>query len=62
MKPFRTPSLKKSFAARTKGQLTRKVKKAINPYYGKKGNGVLNPKQALYNKAYHKFTKNLFKK
>ena len=54
---FRTPSLKKSLRARTTGKLKRKVKKAINPFYGKKGIGYIkNPKRAIRNKIYHKTT------
>lgn len=33
---FRKPNLKKRIRARTTGKLKRKVKKAINPLYGKK--------------------------
>lgn len=62
---LRKPSLKKSIKARTTGQLKRKVKRSINPLYGKKGMGwVRNPKRALYNKVYNKTTfgwKDLFK-
>lgn len=62
---FRKPSLKKSFKARTSGKAKRKVKKAVNPLYGKKGIGIIsNPKKAVYNKVYNKTTKsiwNLFK-
>ena len=62
---MRKPSLKKSIKARTTGQLKRKVKRSINPYYGKKGVGwIRNPKKALYNKIYNKTTfgwKDLFK-
>ena len=51
---MRTPSLKKSFKARTTGQLKRQVKSAVNPFYGKKGMGwVNNPKKAVYNKVYN---------
>ena len=54
---FRTPSLKKSFKARTTGKLKRKIKKAINPFYGKKGMGYIkNPKRAIKNKVYRKIT------
>ena len=53
---IRTPSIKKSISARTKGKLTRKIKKALIPGYGKKGRGILNPKKALYNKVYNKTT------
>lgn len=53
----RKPSLKKSFKARTTGAAKRKVKKAINPLYGKKGMGYINnPKKAVYNKVYNKTT------
>ena len=44
---FRTPSLKKSFKARTTGKIKRSIKKSINPMYGKKGMGYIkNPKRA----------------
>lgn len=52
---IRTPSIKKSFKARTTGKAKRAVKKAIIPGYGKKGAGcVKNPKKAAYNKVYKK--------
>ena len=51
---MRTPSLKRSFKARTTG---RAVKKAVIPGYGKKGVGwVKKPKKAAYNKVYNKTT------
>ena len=54
---FRTPSLKKSLRARTTGNLNRKMKKAVNPFYGKKGMGYIkNPKRAIKNKIYRKTT------
>lgn len=53
---IRKPSLKKSISARTKGRLTRSIKKALIPGYGKKGRGILNQKKALYNKVYNKTT------
>lgn len=53
---IRKPSLKKSISARTKGKLTRSIKKALIPGYGKKGRGILNPKKALYSKVYNKTT------
>lgn len=54
---MRKPSLKKSISARTKGKATRKIKKTINPMYGKKGMGMINnPKKAMYNKVYRKTT------
>ena len=37
---IRKPSLKKSIKARTTGKVKRKVKKAVNPLYGKKGAGI----------------------
>lgn len=53
----RTPSLKKSFKARTTGRLNRTLKKSVNPLYGKKGMGYIkNPEKAIYNKVYHKVT------
>ncbi len=54
---IRKPSLKKSIKARTTGKIKRKMKKAVNPLYGKKGMGwIKNPKKAMYNKVYHKTT------
>ena len=53
----RTPSLKKSFKARTTGKINRTLKKSVNPLYGKKGMGYIkNPERAIYNKVYHKVT------
>ena len=51
---MRTPSLKRSISARTSGRLTRSIKKALIPGYGKKGMGILHPQRALYNKVYRK--------
>lgn len=52
---MRTPSLKKSISARTKGRATRAIKKALIPGYGKKGMGwIIDPKRAAYNKVYNK--------
>lgn len=54
---MRKPSLKRSIKARTTGKIKRKIKKAINPFYGKKGMGYIrNPKKAIYNKIYNKTT------
>ena len=54
---YRKPSVKKSIKARTTGKMKRKVKKATNPFYGKKGMGYIkNPKRAVKNKIYHKTT------
>lgn len=58
---LRTPSLKKSFKARTTSKHKRQLKSAIDPTYGKKGIGWFkNPKKALYNKIYNKTTKSIF--
>lgn len=52
---IRKPSVKKRFKARTTGKVKRAAKKAINPYYGKKGMGFVNdPKKALYNQVYNR--------
>lgn len=54
---LRKPNLMKSIKARTAGKLKRRIKKAINPFYGKKGMGYIkNPKRAIRNKIYHKTT------
>ncbi|MDU7890428.1 MAG: hypothetical protein E7J49_04345 [Finegoldia magna] len=58
---LRTPSLKKSFKARTTSKYKRQLKSAIDPTYGKKGIGWFkNPKKALYNKIYNKTTRSIF--
>ena len=49
--------IKKTFRARTTGKLKRRVKRTINPLYGKKGIGfVKNPKRSIKNKVYKKTT------
>lgn len=53
---IRKPSIKKSISSRTKGAITRKVKKAVNPLYGKKGMGMLDPKKKVKNAVYKKTT------
>ena len=54
---LRKPSIKKSFRARTTSKLKRKIKKTVNPFYGKKGTGYIkNPTRAVKNKIYHKTT------
>lgn len=54
---LRKPSFKKSFKARTTGKLKRKIKRAYNPFYGKKGVGFIkNPKRSVKNKIYRKTT------
>lgn len=58
---MRTPSPMKSIKARTTGKLKRSIKKSINPFYGKKGVGLItNPKKSLYNKIYKKTTFSIF--
>ena len=52
---IRTPSLKKSFKARTTARAKRAIKKTIIPGYGRKGMGwIKNPTKAAYNKIYNK--------
>ncbi len=54
---FRTPSLSKSFKARTTGKLKRSIKRTINPLYGKKNIGLItNPKRSIYNRVYKRTT------
>ncbi len=58
---LRTPSPKKMLKARTTGRAKRAVKSAVNPFYGKKGMGVVrDPKKALYNKVYSKTSFSIF--
>ncbi len=53
----RKPSVKKRIKARTTGKIKRKIKKATNPFYGKKGMGMIkDPKKSVYNKVYRKTT------
>ena len=54
---LRKPNLKSRVKARTTGKMKRKAKSAVNPFYGKKGSGLRNPKRAAYNKVYNKTTK-----
>lgn len=55
---YRKPNISKSFKARTTGNLNRKLRRAINPLYGRKGFGAIkNPQHTLYNQIYHKTTK-----
>lgn len=54
---MRSPSIKKSVSARTTGRITRAAKSSVNPLYGKKGMGyVKDPKKAVKNSLYHKYT------
>lgn len=58
---LRKPSVKKSIKARTTGKVKRKVKKAKNPVYSKKGIGWLHPKRKVKNKVYKKTTFSFWK-
>ena len=42
---LRKPSVKRSISARTTGRAKRAVKKAVIPGYGKKGMGLVAPKE-----------------
>lgn len=53
---FRKPNIKSSVKARTTGRAKRAVKRKANQLYGKKGMGLLHPKEAAYNKVYKKTT------
>lgn len=54
---FRTPNLKSRVKARTTGKVKRKMKRSVNPLYGKKGMGLLrNPKKSIYNRIYRRTT------
>lgn len=58
---IRTPSISKSFKARTTGRAKRAIKSSINPLYGKSGMGLIkSPKKAVYNKVYKKTSIGLF--
>lgn len=54
---IRTPSITKSVKAKTTGNLTRSIKKATVPGYGKKGIGYLkDPGRSVKNAVYHRST------
>lgn len=54
---IRKPSLKKSISARTTGRAKRKLKRMVNPFYGKKGVGFIkNPSKSIKAKIYRKTT------
>ena len=47
---MRKPSLKRSFKARTTGKVKRAIKRKTNPFYGKKGMGLIrDAKRTAYN-------------
>ncbi len=53
----RKPSIKKSISARTTGRITRAAKKSVNPFYGKKGMGLItDPEKAAKNAIYKRTT------
>jgi hypothetical protein len=50
---FRTPSIKRSFKAHTTGYLKRTARRAVDPFYGTPGIGLIKgPRRAAYNKVY----------
>lgn len=54
---MRKPSVRKSFRARTTGKAKRKMKKAVNPFYGKRGVGFAkSPKKSVRSAAYRRTT------
>ena len=54
---IRKPSPTRSLRARTTGRLTRASRRAINPWYGKKGAGIINdPRRAVKNAIYSRTT------
>ena len=54
---FRKRSYKKSWSAMTSGRYKRMMKRAINPFYGRKGMGFLkNPSKALRGAVYRRTT------
>jgi len=53
---IRKPSIKRSIKARTTGRLKRSVKRSINPFYGKRGMGLLHPLKAAYGWLYRRLT------
>lgn len=54
---LRTPSPMRSIKARTTGKVKRAIKKSVNPFYGKKGMGIINdPQKAVYNAVYSRTT------
>lgn len=54
---LRRPSPLRSLTARTTGRLTRRVKASVNPFYGKKGVGLLrNPRRAARGAVYRRTT------
>ena len=51
----------RSFKARTTGRLKRSMKRAVNPFYGKKGVGFIkSPTRSIKNSIYKKTTFSFF--
>lgn len=54
---IRKPNLKRSLKARTTGKLKRRVKRTVNPLYGKRGMGfIFHPFKAIYGWIYRRVT------
>ena len=54
---IRKPNLKRSLKARTTGKLKRRVKRTVNPLYGKRGMGfIFRPFKAIYGWIYRRVT------
>lgn len=57
---MRTPSIKKSFKARTTGRLNRAIRSSYDPTYQKKGVGYIkDPSKAIYNNYYKRTTRGI---
>lgn len=54
---MRKPSVRKSFRARTTVKAKKKMKKAVNPFYGKRGVGFAKcPKKSVRAAVYRRTT------
>lgn len=54
---IRKPNYKARFKARTTGKLKREMKRAVNPFYGKKGVGFIkDPSKSVKSAIYHRTT------
>lgn len=54
---IRKPNYKARFKARTTGKVKREMKKAVNPFYGKKGVGFIkDPSKSVKSAIYHRTT------
>lgn len=54
---MRKPSVRKSFRARTTGKAKRKMRKAVNPFYGRKGMDFMkSPKKSVRAAVYRRNT------